>query len=307
MKKIISGSILLAILCMVACEKKVNPVDSSNAVVTLKNDGAKYVTDNITVNAKDSLFFSFTITSDMDMKYVSIQKNPTNQTAFLVRDTVTDANKHTYTATKKLVADSANGTYIYRIVAHTSTGIYIGHKDIVVTVSTDFNFYTYRFMRVPDTTAKVNPCYLSATTGEIFNYTAGAAKSSLIDFGLMYDTTGAASVSTTDDLKFCLYALSAPQSQLSYYDISTFTKNATIMKKATTPAFTALTSTASLRAAATTNLASGTSSKVTQLIAGNLVFFRTASGKAGCLLINFVNDAGTAKESYINIDVKIEK
>lgn len=306
MKKIITGSILMMIM-LSACEKKVSPVDGSNAIVTLKNDGAKYVTDNVTVNSKDSLFFSFTITSAMDMKYVSIQKNPVNQTAFVVRDTLTTANKNAYTTTKKLVADSANGDYVYRIVAHNSVGSYIGHKDIIVSVNSDFNYYTYRFLRVPDTTAKTNPCYLAATTGEVFSYTTGAAKSSLIDFGVMFDTTGAASASTTDDLKFCVYTLNAAQPQIPFYDISAFTKNATIMKKAASPAFNTLLSAAGLRAAATTNLASGTTTKVTQLVAGNLVFFKTVTGKAGCMQVTFVNDAGTAKESYMNIDVKTEK
>lgn len=295
------------VIMLSACQKKVTSVDGSNAVVTLKNEGNKYVTDNITVNPKDSLYFSFTITSGMDMKYVSIQKNPVNQTAFVVRDTLTAANKNSYSATKKLVADSANGSYVYRIVAHNASGSYIGHKDIVVTVNPDFNFFTYRFLRVPDTTAKTNTCYLAATTGEVYSYTTGAAKSSLIDFGVMYDTTGAGTTSTTDDLKFCVYALSAAQPQLSYYDISTWTKNATIMKKATAPAFSTLLSAGGLRSAAVTNLSSGTTNKVTQLVANNLVFFKTATGKAGCMNVVFVNDAGTTKDSYINVDVKIEK
>jgi hypothetical protein len=306
MTRIISGGILIMIL-FTACHKTVDPVDGSNAVITLSNPGAHYVTGNITVNPKDSLFFSFSITSPLAMKYVSIQKNPVNQTAFVVRDTLTPANKNSYTTVKKLVADSANGDYVYRIVAHDSSGRYIGHKDIVVSVKADFNFFTYRFLRVPDTTAKTNTCYMAATTGTLYSYSTGAASSAAIDFGVMYDTTGAATASTTDDLKFCLYALSAPQSQIPFYDISTWTKNATIMKKAASPAFNTLLSAGGLRSAAVTNLSSGTTNKVTQLATGNLVFFKTVSGKAGCLQVVFVNDAGTAKESYINVDVKIEK
>src|SRR6188474_1090632 len=143
-KKIMKKIILYNILAMVlfnACVEKVNPVDGSNATVTMVSLGANYVTENVTVNPKDSLFFSFTIASDMDFKFVGIQKNPVNQTAFVVRDTLTSANKNSYTVTKRLRADSINGDYVYRIVAHNASGIYIGHKDIIVTVKADFSFF----------------------------------------------------------------------------------------------------------------------------------------------------------------------
>jgi hypothetical protein len=298
MKKFITGGILIIGL-FTACVKKVDPVDGSNATVTLSDAGKNSVTTNVEVNPKDSLIFSFTITSDKNMKYVGIQKNPVNQTAFVVRDTLTDANSHSYTATKKLVADSANGDYVYRIVAHDAAGTYIGHKDIKVTVKADFNYYTYRFLQVPDTTDKVNTCFMAATTGNVYSYTTGTANSAAIDFGFYYDTTTAN--------KFSVYALTAAQPQLSFYDITSWTKNATIMKKASSPAFNTLLSAASLRAAAVTNLSSGTTNKVTALAAGNLIFFKTASGKAGCMQVNFVNGSSAAKDSYINVDVKIEK
>jgi len=298
---------MLAMILFNACVEKVNPVDTNNATVTLANLGPNYITENVTVNPKDSLFFSFTITSDMDIRYVGIQKNPVNQTAFLVRDTLSSANKNSYTITKRLRADSINGDYVYRIAAHNATGIYIGHKDIIVTVKADFSFYTYRFLRVPDTTAKTNTCYLAATTGNLYSYTTGAANSATIDFGFYYDTTGTLTPVATDDLKFCVYSLSAAQPQLAYYDISTWTKNVTILKKAASPAFNTLTSGGALRSAGITNLASGTLNKITGLVANEQVYFKTAAGKVGCMLVNFISGSSPAKESYINVDVKIEK
>jgi hypothetical protein len=306
MKKIITGSVLMLIL-LNSCQKKVDPVDGNNANVTLVSGGTNYVTGDVTVNPKDSLLFSFTISSNTDMKYVSIQKNPVNQTAFLVRDTLTSANKNSYTAVKRFAADSANGNYLYRIVAHNAAGVYIGHKDIVVSVKADFNFYTYRFLQVPDTTDKKNTCYLAAGTGTVYSYTSGAANSAAIDMGFYFDTTGVGTASTTDDLKFSVYSLSAAQPQLSYYDISSWTKNATIMKKVSSPAFNTLLSGGSLRSAGVTNLSSGTTTKITQLVSGNLVYFRTAAGKNGCMQVNFVNGNDASKASYINVDVKIEK
>ncbi|UYQ95549.1 hypothetical protein MKQ68_10595 [Chitinophaga horti] len=304
MKKIVAVA-ALCIAGLSACHKDAEPVGTNDATVMLSS-GEKFVTGDVSVNPGDSIFFNFTITAKRPMKFVGIQKNPVNQTGFVTRDTL-KTSELSYSTTKRLKADTANGTYRYRIVAHDTSGVYIGSQDLVVTVKADFDFFTYRFLRVPDTTAKTNTCYMSATTGEVFSYTTGGAKSALIDFGIMYDTTGAASTVATDDLRFCLYALSAPQGQIPFYDISTWTKNATVMKKATSPGFNTLMSAGSLRAAARTNLASGTSNKVTQLAANSLVFFRTASGKAGCLIINYANGTTPAMSSYVNVDVKIER
>jgi hypothetical protein len=306
MKKNIAGCVI-AVVLFSACIKKVDPVDGNNANVTLVNAGTNYVTADITVNPKDSIFFSFTITSNTDMGFVGIQKNPVNQTAFLVRDTLNSSNKNSYTAVKKFRADSINGSYIYRIAAHTASGVYIGHKDIIVIVKPDFNYFIARILQVPDTTAKTNTCYMAAATGTTYSYTTGSANSAAIDFGLYYDTTGTASASTTDDLRFSVYSLSAAQPQLSYYDISTWTKNVTIMKKASSPAFNALTSGGALRSAGITNLSSGTLNKITQLVSGNLVYFKTAAGKVGCMQVLFVEGSSPAKDSYMNVEVKIEK
>ncbi|TDH27445.1 hypothetical protein EXU57_07630 [Segetibacter sp. 3557_3] len=310
MLKFITGTVIVFFFFS-SCVKTVDPVDSNNAIVELTSTGPKSVTGDVTVNPKDSLVFSFTISSNKQMKYVSIQKNPVNQTAFVVRDTLSDANANTYSATKRLMADSANGSYLYRIQALDARGNYIGHRDINVIVSPDFNYFTYRFLYVPDTTAKTNTTYMSAATGTVYSYTTGAANSAAIDFGVYYDTSGTASASTTDDLRFSLYSLSAPQPQLSYYDISSWTKNVTIMKRSASPGFNTLLSAASIRAATSStgaaSLTTGTSTKITQLVAGNLVYFKTAAGKVGCMQINFANGTSPAKDSYINVDVKIEK
>lgn len=308
MKKYITAGALMVVL-LNACVKKVDTVDGNYASVTLVNAGTNFVTENITVNSKDSLFFSFTITSDKEMGFVGVQKNPVNQTAFLVRDTLNSTNNHSYTAVKRFRADSTNGSYIYRIAAHDAAGVYIGHKDIIVTVKTDFDYFVARVLQVPDTTAKINTCYMATKTGTTYSYTTGASKSADIDFGFYYDTTGTLTATTADDVKFSVYALSSPQPQLSYYDISSWTKNATIMKKAATPAFNTLTSAAALRSAGLTNLASGASGKATLLAANSLVFFKTAAGKYGCMFVLSMNTTsnGAAKENYMNVEVKIER
>jgi hypothetical protein len=297
--------ILSLTIVLGACKKKVDPIDGSNATITLINAGANYVTENVTINPGDSVFFKYNVSSNTPMRFVSVQKNPVNQTAFLKRDTLALITSHS--GEMRFKGDTANGNFIYRVVAHDVNGVYIGHKDVIVTTVADFTYYTFRVLRVPDTLAKTNACYMDAFGGNVYSYSNGAAASANIDFGLMYDTTGAASSSTTDDLRFCLYSLSAAQGQLNYYDISTWTKNITVMKKITSPGFNTLTSGGIIRTTCNTNLASGTLNKITQLVAGNMVAFRTAAGKRGILIVNFANGSSPAMDSYLNIDVKIEK
>lgn len=303
MKKILSG-LFIIVTFLTACEKKVEPIDGNKATVELANLGKNYVTGDVTLNPKDSIYLSFTISSSTDMKYVSIQKNPVNQTAFLVRDTLTASNKNSYSAVKKFMADSVNGSFLYRIVAHDATGRYIGHKDITVTINPDFNFYSYRFLYAPDTTDRTNKCYYSTADGSTYSYSDGASKSASIDFGYFYDTT---KVSGTP-LGHTIYALGA--STFTPYDLSSWTKNATIFKKVSSPAFSTFTSNGAIRTAGIANLASGTSSKVTGLSASspnNLVLFRTVGGKYGCIQINFANGADGSKSTYVNVDVKVQK
>jgi hypothetical protein len=302
------------LLVFTACKKKVEPLDSSNASVTLASAGTGYITDDIIVNPGDSIFFRYSVTSDKPMKYVSIQKNPVNHNAFLRRDTLAGIGATSHSGEKRFKSDTTNGDYIYRIVAHDVNGVYIGHKDVKVTTKPDFNYFTFRVLQVPDSTAKTNNCYMAATTGNLYNYTNGAAASASIDFGIYYDTTGKASTPTTDDSLFVAYALTSPQpslSNLTNYDITSWTKNATIMKRGTSPAFSTLLSAGGLRSAAVTNLTTGARNKVTGLTTGQLLYFRTASGKAGCMQINFSSvttyNTIVGKESYINVDVKIEK
>ena len=56
-----------------ACDKGATPVDGNNATVELKSDGVKqFITGDVSVNPKDSIFFNYTISSSIDMGYVSI-------------------------------------------------------------------------------------------------------------------------------------------------------------------------------------------------------------------------------------------
>lgn len=309
MKKIIVGSLVLG-LFLSACEKKVEDVGSFEVTVDYRSSGSKFVTSDVTLNPKDSIYFDFTITSPTDMSYVEIQKNNVRIDTFRLNS----SNNRSFSFIKGYRIDSIPGDYTYRICARDARAVFMGDggKMFKVTITPDFNFWSYRILQVPDTTAKTNNCYYSSTEGKVYSYTDGAANSAKIDFGYYWDTTGRGTAATGDDLKHTIYSLSSAQPQLAYYDISSWTKNVTLLKKMPTSVnfVTGLTSGGALQTLIGGNMTSGTSSKVTTVsttAGSNVIGFKTAAGKFGAMLIRYVNGDSPNKETQIEVDVKVQK
>lgn len=296
---------------LASCEKKVEDVGSFDVTVDYRSSGAKFVTGDVTVNPKDSIYFDFTISSPTDMSYIEIQKNGVRIDTFRLNNL---PDKKTFSLVKGYRADSAAGDYSYRVLARDSRAVFMGDggKLLTVTVTPDFNFWSYRILQVPDSVNKTNKCYYSSVDGKIYSYTDGAANSALIDFGYYWDTTGRGTTVTTDDLKHTIYSLATPQPQLGYYDISSWTKSVTLLKKMPTSVnfVSGLTSSGAIQTLIGGNMTSGTSSKVTTVsttAGSNVIGFKTATGKFGAILIRYVNGDSPNKETQIEIDVKVQK
>lgn len=287
-----------------ACEKKVEDVGKFDVTVDYKSSNPKAITGDITVNPKDSIYLDFTISSpSKDMSYIEIQKNGVRIDTFRMNGF---ADKRNFSLVKGYVTDSIIGDYSYRVLARDERAIFMGdgEKQIKVTVASDFNFWSYRIMQVPDTTDKTNKAYFSTIDGKALSYTEGGANSANIDFGYYYDVTG------TNAHSF--YALNAPQTQLSFYDISAWTKNATIFKKMPTSVnfVTGLRSAGTINTLIRNNMTSGTANKVTAVSTSsgsNVIGFRTAAGKYGAILVRYTNASSASKSTQIEIDVKVQK
>ena len=297
--KHILSTLAAAAVIVIGCEKTVAPIDSYGVTVDYKGGNAKNLTGNVSLNPKDSIILDFTISSSTEeMAVIEIQKNGAKIDTFKV----SNANSRTFSGIKRYQSDSIAGDYTYRVFARNKKGVYIGDggKSIKVTINPDFIYWSYKTLAVPDSVAKTNKSFFVSTSGDVLSYVQGASNSGLIDFGYFFDTT------TVGAPKHTIYALGA--NKFAPHDLSTWTKNATVFKKASSPAFSALTSGGSLRAAGISNLASGAATTANALASGNLVYFRTAAGKYGCIQINFINDFGAMQsQTYINIDVKVQK
>jgi hypothetical protein len=297
-KHILSTLAAVAVI-VIGCEKTVAPIDSYGVTVDYKGGNAKNITGNISLNPKDSIILDFTISSSSEeMAVVEIQKNGAKIDTF----NVSGANKMTFSGVKRYQSDSIAGDYTYRVFARNKKGIYIGDggKSIKVSINPDFIYWSYKNLAVPDSVAKSNKSFFVSTSGDVLNYVQGAANSAQIDFGYFFDTT------TVGAPKHTIYALGA--NKFAPHDLSTWTKNATVFKKVNTPAFSTLTSGSAIAAAGVLNLKTGATTTANALASGNLVYFRTAAGKYGCIQINFINDFGAMQsQSYINIDVKVQR
>lgn len=311
--KLTSLKYILAVGVLVAlgysCQKKVDPVDTYGVTVEFNSSNPKNLTDDIELNPKDSIYIDFTLTSEKEMAYVEIQKNGVRIDTFAISD-----GKRTFSGIKGYRVDSLPGNYSYRVLARTKEAEYLGDggKLVTVTVKPDFIFYSYRIMNVPDTVDRVNKCYYSISTGEVFNYNEAATKSALIDFGYYYDTTTVPASNPKAQYGHTFYALNAPQTQISFYDISSWTKNATVFKKMASSVnfVSGLTSGGAINTLIKNNMASGTSSKINQIstVAGNNVIgFKTVNGKYGAILFRYANQGSDAKGTRIEVDVKLQK
>ena len=310
MKKYIAGLLAITIV-FAACEKKAEPIDDYKVTVEYRSSNAKAITGDVTLNPKDSIYLDFTITSPEDMSYVEIQKNGVRIDTFRLDNF---ANKKSFSLIKGYRVDSAAGDYSYRVLARDDRAIFMGDggKQIKVTVAPDFHFWSYRILQVPDTVNKTNKSYYSTSEGKVYSYSEGGANSAKIDFGYYWDTTGRGTTATGDDVKHSFYALSAAQPQLSFYDISSWTKNATLLKKMPTSInfVSHLTSGGAIQTLIGGNMTSGTSSKVTMLnttAGNNVIGFRTAGGKYGAILVRYINGDSPNKETEIEVDVKVQK
>lgn len=298
MKKYIIGLFAITVLIS-ACKKKADPIDDFKVQVEYRT-GPKNLTGDITANPKDSIYLDFTITSPTDMSYVEIQRNGTRIDTFRLSN-----DKRSFSLKKGYQVDSSAGSYRYRVVARDSRAIFMGDgdKEFTVTVVPDFDFWSYRILAVPDT-AKTNKCYFSTKDGKTYSYTEGGAVSGSIDFGYYFDISGSN--------RHSFYALSAPQTQLNFYDISSWTKNATLLKKMPSSVnfVTGLRSSGAINTLIRNNMTSGTSAKVTAVSTSggnNVIGFKTVDGKYGAILVRFVKQDSPAKETVIEIDVKVQK
>ena len=314
MKKIDKYILLLAIsaLCLVSCKKEtVNIFNQfSDVDVTYHSNSEFDVTDYKEVNAGDSVHLDYTITSAKKGMFVICVYEAGSAIPFL-KIPLNNSQRRSYSNVVKLKMNTKVGRTSYRVWALDSSGVYMGdgYKTITIDVKSDYNYWSGRELKMPDTVGKANKCYYSLTTGELFNYGEASVNSAKIDMGLFRvpvfnTTTGALS-----GYKYDVYALNSNPLPFTPYDISAFTKRATLFSAPQTgqsSAFLNLRTSEQIGTAGKNRKATATRTS-TGLAAGSLFYALTPEGKYAAIYVNSIETSNLGSGVFLNIDVKIQR
>ncbi|CAH0138675.1 hypothetical protein SRABI27_03024 [Pedobacter sp. Bi27] len=308
MKRILKylGVIAMGAVVFSSCKKEGENIFNmfDDVTVTYHSTSPYAVTDYKEVNAGDSVYLDYTISSAKeDMYAVCIFET---SAAIPSKIILNDNQRRNYSGVVKLKMNTRVGKTSYRIWALDKAGVYLGdgYKTVTIEVRSDYKYWSSRELYIPDTLGKVKNCYMSLSTGELFNYSNGAASSDKIDLGLYRSpVTG-----TPNSYFYNVYALNSSPIPFTPYDISTWTKKATLFaapKTAQSAAFLNLRTGDQI-------ITAGKSAKPTLkgistgLIAGSLFYFLTAEGKYGAFYVNSVSSNNASGGVFLNVDVKIQ-
>lgn len=302
---------VLLLVIFASCKKTAPNIFNMFKVKVTFNQSQPYAVDengDIEITSKDSVLIDYTVESpDEDMYVICLYKEGGNLPVQKI--SITDAGKRrVYSGTFKLYAkDLGAGLTSYRIWPLDKIGVYLGDgdKNVTVNVLSDLKYYSNIKVFMPDTTGKVDPCYLSVSDGPgTYSYTTGAANSAKIDFGFYCKVTvsGGNIVWTP-----YMYSPSASPLPFAPYDISSWTKRGTLFSAPVTSNVS--TSTWKTRfntgprieaeaKAVPINLTSSPA-----LAANNFVFYKTPEGKYGVIfVINKYEDS--QKRRYVWLSYK---
>lgn len=316
--KNISKFFLLAssVFILASCKKEADSIFDmfEDVTVTFNNSDPKAVVDYKEVDDNTEVWVDFTINSAKeDMYTVTVER--TTGTGF-DRSTVytlTNDQRRSFSTIFKYKLQR-DGQTSFRVFARNQKGVYIGdgYKKVVVDGKTSYKVFANRIIYLPDTVAKVLPSFFSLNEGTSFNYNDGSANSAKIDFGIYRKPY----VNSSGGIEYAinLYSISTPTSPLTVYDVSTWNPKRTtkfsapVTAQATPFVNTAVSGSAieTLAKARTINLNAtvGTTS-ANGLAAGSAIFFLTAEGKYGMMLINSVT-SDYEKKPLLNVSVKIQ-
>ncbi|SDJ07568.1 hypothetical protein SAMN04487898_101246 [Pedobacter sp. ok626] len=307
-----AGFAIVMALIFSSCKKETTNIFNmfDDVKVTYHSNSPYAVTDFKVVNPGDSVYLEYTIESaNKDMAAVCIFET---SAAIPTKIFLTDDQRRSYSGIVKLKMNTRVGKISYRIWAIDKAGVYLGdgYKTITLDVKSDYDYWAGRELTTPDTVGKVNKCYYALKTGELFNYSNAEVNSSKIDLGLfrvpVLDGTGRLAT-----YKYEIYALNANPLPFTSYDISSWTKRATLYsvpKNGQSSAFLGLrTGEQIVNAAKSAKPTTTRTNTSTGLIAGSLFYFLTPEGKYGAFYVNSIETNNVGKAVFMNVDVKIAR
>jgi hypothetical protein len=311
-------TVLVCFIFLAACKKEGENIFNMfrDVDVTYHNNSQYSVTDHKEVNVDDSVYIDFTITSKNKGMHQICVWEAGSATPFL-RLNPNDSQRFSYSNVVKLKMSSKTGLVSYRVWALDSAGVYIGdgYKTVSVFVKPDYNYWSNRYMSVPDTLTKAAKCYISLRTGSLYSYEEAKLNPDLIDAAIFYDEAANVLTNPADTVGgFVIYSLDAAPTPFPPYDISSWAKRSVVFSSLKTNQANTFRNT--IRTGSLLKSNAGTSfpnkkllltslSGRTPVTANNMVYFKTPEGKVGALFVNYITGHSSIKGVIFNVDVKI--
>ncbi|WP_421938483.1 hypothetical protein [Pedobacter sp.] len=300
-------------LSLTACKKTApNIYNMFNDVsVTFKADYPLSIVDYKNINDGDSVYLSFNITSAKeDMAAVCVRRE--GQEAPVLQINLPDnADKRSYTGIYKFVA-SRVGESKYRVYALNKQATYIGdgYKSVSFNVIPNFTLIANRRIYLPDSVSQDIASYYSIKLGESFSYANGKNVSADLDFGIYRTPATLNDANAIGGYWYHIYSLSASPLFFNKFDISSWTKRATLFSGQANDASTFnnnLVSGSTIQSvvgAKTINLKETPRTSAGSIKVGSVVYFKTPEGKLGA--VHFKQISSDNGRLYFAINVKAQ-
>ncbi|WP_207510969.1 hypothetical protein [Longitalea luteola] len=289
---------------LASCKKDVpNIFNMFDVTLELHSDLPNAAAEYNELNAGDSVVIDFTINSPTkDMYQVAVLKTGAN-TPYIKIPITDEGKRRTYSDKITLKAEKAGET-TYRVWAVDKQGVYLGdgYKQITVNVISDYRHLPNRQVYFPDTVGKSLNCYLSLKDATTYSYSTGAASSADIDLGI-YRTWSI--VNGEVKYRWFIYSLSASPVPFGAYDVSGWTKRATLFASPGGNANEYRDKLATGLAIETEAKKKTINLKSAEVKSGQYLFFKTPDGKYGALMINAITD-DYMERPFMNVSVKIQ-
>jgi hypothetical protein len=306
---------VLLLAMFASCKKEAPSIfDMFNVQLTFNQSQPYAVDENgeIEITTKDSVLIDYTIESpDKDMYMICLYRNGANSPAQKIPIT-DDGKRRVYSGTFKFLAkDLGAGLSSYRIWSLDKDGVYLGdgYKKVTINVLSDLKYFANRKLFAADTVGKVAPCYLSVNEGNTYSYTTGASNSGNLDFGLYKKVVQSGSNTVN---QYFLYSLTANPLPFVPYDISSWTKRATLFsaptnKDANVNTFKTRFNTGPKIEAEAKAVNINLTTHPSALAANNFIFFKTPEGKYGVIFIISVDNEDYTGRKYIVMSYKMQE
>lgn len=314
---------LVFIYCLIAgvaisltgCKKNASNIFNmfDDVSVTFKADHPLSIVDYKDINDGDSVYLSFDITSAKeDMAAVCVRREG-QESPVLQINLPDNANKRAYTGVYKFKVNRV-GESKYRVYALNKQATYIGdgYKSVSFNVRPNFTLVANRRIFLPDSVSLDLPSYYSIKLGESFSYANGKNVSADLDFGIYRTPATLNDANAIGGYWYHIYSLSASPLFFNKFDISSWTKRATLFSaQAQSDAsvfnnnLVSGSTIQTIVGAKTITLKETPRNSAGSIKVGSVIYFKTPEGKLGAIHFKQISADYNGK-LYFAINVKVQ-